>query len=293
MSTRAPKSWFVPCLAILLVGVGTVRAEEPADARTLAEREAAGVHEWTARMAGRIDVRVPAADSGTEAIRLAHTEKPLLKWSLPEVGRVYGDVYVWSHRGRPRAIASLYEWFHPHTGRTVEWVSVSNRPLLAELDGRELWRTGPAGVEWQPIPSSPPPHRSATGRLLQMRSIARRFSARLHDDRTDEKGVEKPLRLLTAPLHRYASPEEKVLDGGVFTFVLGSDPEVLLLVEARESEGDGAAQWQALVARMNSSPVTVWRDDAELERFDAVPLDDLWDRTRPYCLVEPTPGGGT
>lgn len=273
--------------------LGTVRADDPSDETELAEREAESVHEWTAVVAGEIRVTSREGETGDE-VRLEQSEKPLLKWSLPEVGRVYGDVYVWSEGGRPRAIASLYEWFHPHEGRrTVEWCSVTERSMRAEFGGRELWRTGPAEVVWRTVPGPGRPHRTEAGRLVQMRAIARRFSARLEDDRTDEKGVEKPLRLLSSPLHRYACPGEDVLDGGVFAFVLGSDPEAILLIEARQPADGGAEEWQVLVTRMNSSPLAVKYDGRELQRFDDVPLDRLWSSTQPYCLQQLPSGGGS
>jgi hypothetical protein len=55
----------------------------------------------------------------------------------------------------------------------------------------------------------------------------------------DNDGKPWELRLLPKPLYRYASRSQKVLDGALFAYVWtrGTDPEWLLLLEARD---DGA-----------------------------------------------------
>jgi hypothetical protein len=53
---------------------------------------------------------------------------------------------------------------------------------------------------------------------------------------------------LSTPLYRYEKPPGDVLEGAVFAFVLGTDPELLLVLEARRDEG--ATVWQYALARM-------------------------------------------
>jgi hypothetical protein len=58
------------------------------------------------------------------------------------------------------------------------------------------------------------------------------------------------LRLLPRPLYRYETSDGPIIDGAVFAFVMGTDPETLLLIEAVEN-ADGTA-WQYAFARRTS-----------------------------------------
>jgi hypothetical protein len=65
-----------------------------------------------------------------------------------------------------------------------------------------------------------------------MRAIAADFAV------TDYfKGTKQDLRLLRQPVYRY-SEKGKILDGALFIFVLGTDPECCLLVEACQDDKD-------------------------------------------------------
>jgi len=78
-----------------------------------------------------------------------------------------------------------------------------------------LWKPKRPGIELTPIEGAPPPARSAAQRLVQMRTLAREFSAATRD--TQDKRWE--LRLLSQPLYRYESTDPDVLDGALFAFV--------------------------------------------------------------------------
>jgi hypothetical protein len=70
-----------------------------------------------------------------------------------------------------------------------------------------------------------------------MRTFLRqKFSAQITKDGSSE--VE--LRVLPQPLYRYETLPPNVLDGAMFGFALGTDPEVLVLLEARKSSSPGA-----------------------------------------------------
>ena len=58
--------------------------------------------------------------------RLRCVEKPLLRWSNPTAGSVFGEVYLWTVHERPVAIASIYRWYHPFKDSTVEVVSITD-----------------------------------------------------------------------------------------------------------------------------------------------------------------------
>jgi hypothetical protein len=82
-----------------------------------------------------------------------------------------------------------------------------------------------------------------------MRALARGFTVEVLDKRNEPKGENQTPRLLPTPLYRYDAGRTKTLDGALYAFVLGTDPELLLLLEC-----DTAAakpEWRFGVCRMN------------------------------------------
>ena len=69
------------------------------------------------------------------------------------------------------------------------------------------------------------------------------------------------------PVYRYEAEKDSadLLDGALFVFVRGTDPDVWLLLEAVLTAGQPAAKWQFAVARMNSIEITVEHNG--LQRF--------------------------
>ena len=97
------------------------------------------------------------------------------------------------------------------------------------------WTPTAAGVELKPVPDAPAPAATPAQRMLQMREMIRGFTA----SSLDHEAKRWELRLLPKPLYRYESTDPDVLDGAVFAFVTsaGTDPEVILVVEARKASG--------------------------------------------------------
>jgi hypothetical protein len=117
--------------------------------------------------------------------------------------------------------------------------------------------------------------------LRQLRELAKGFAAR----QTDRKKVEREMRLLSQPICRYATDGGDVIDGGVFAFVVGTDPEVVLLIEARKA--DGVVTWQFGLARMASIAVRVAYRGNEVWSVPTLPWPDgLRIRTEPYILFQ-------
>ncbi|HEX5447217.1 MAG TPA: hypothetical protein VFW87_25605 [Pirellulales bacterium] len=79
-------------------------------------------------------------------------------------------------------------------------------------------------------------------------------------------GERRELRLLTTPLYRYESADPAVIDGALFAFVcnVGTDPEIFLLLEAREEPG--GPRWQFALARFGSRDLFVNEGDREVWR---------------------------
>ena len=197
--------------------------------------------------------------------------KSVLRWTNPGTQRVYGDVFVWTLDGRPQAVMSLFKVWDPPRGLHTEMQSLSLDEIAAERDGRVIWNPNKPGLAFKDVPDAPAPADTAVRRLQQMRSLARDFSADLVDFRVNDKGEHQPLRLLPAPLYRHQSTDPQVVDGALFAIVLGTDPEVFLLLEARPA--DEAVHWQYALARMNTDTMlvkykaqAVWRVERALSR---------------------------
>jgi hypothetical protein len=72
------------------------------------------------------------------------------------------------------------------------------------------------------------------------------------------------LRLLLQPLHRYSDAKARIRDGAVFALALGTNPEALLFIEARDNAA-GAAEWHYGWARRGTSgPVYGFLDGEEV-----------------------------
>lgn len=108
--------------------------------------------------------------------------------------------------------------------------------------------------------------------MLQMRQIARRFSANERGFFADrEKGAFHQLRLLPTPTYRYDTESDESLDGGMFAFVRDGDLELMLVIEAEKGKDGQPARWV-----FNALPVTVH----ELNLlFDKKPIWNLRNRS--------------
>jgi hypothetical protein len=80
------------------------------------------------------------------------------------------------------------------------------------------------------------------------------------------------LRLLPTPLYRYPTAKDGVIDGALFALMsnAGTDPEALLVVEARMEKGK--ARWEYAVGRFSDWELHVTRKDKEV--YASVPSTD-------------------
>jgi hypothetical protein len=190
----------------------------------------------------------------------AETEEPAraivaLRWANNTRGSEDGTTVLYVAAGRPLAACCIYPW----AGRLEhDFESLSRGKIVARKDGQVVWQPQEAGVSFAAIPDAPQPEEGRTQRLRQMKTMAEQFQATLLGWKTDNSDREE-LRLLTKPLYRYDPKEGAVTDGAVFAFAMGTDPEVLLLIEAVR-EGDKSS-WQYAFARRTSGQLEGrWRD---------------------------------
>jgi hypothetical protein len=267
-------------LAALLFSNTSLKAdEEPVAAATsdqLEKERAAEALELCRK--GAKEYRLFLDDArGTE---LELKTEPVLRWSNPSVGSIHGVVFVWTDRGRPAAIASIFKWFEPHNHMAFEVHSLSQSSLLGKLGGTLAWNSSGPGVEFKPVPSAPTPAETAPPRLTQMRNISKDFTVEKAERDSD---LQQRMRLLTQPIFRYESTRNGVIDGAIFAFVQGTDPEVFLLLESREKEGGSV--WHYALARMNSVVFRAGYKNQEVWTTDVVPWATVFDNRHPYNIL--------
>jgi hypothetical protein len=180
---------------------------------------------------------------------------PVLRFTNP-VGTVKdGAIFFWTGADdRPEVAVQIF--LHNDQTWYQEFSSLSTEPLAAS----RIWRASAGGVEFKPIPGAPKPAETAELRLRQIRALTGEFSA---EEQFEQKTWQK-LRILTKPFARYGKPRTAVIDGVLLACVLTTDPEVYLMIEARE--GKGGPEWQYAFAPASIDPVKgllkkkeVWR----------------------------------
>jgi hypothetical protein len=214
-------------------------------------------------------------------VPMALADEPALRWTNPVRNvEVDGATFFWSKGGRPAAIATMSIRAEGKVFREI--ALLGDEPLVARRRERIVWTPKKNGVSFGPLANAPAPARSISLRLAQMRTQARRFKAGLI------KGNRVEARLLSQPLLRYADSENGLVDGAVFAFAEGTDPEILVLLEDRKDQEHPDGRWFFSVARMTSPPAEVeldekviwsapgyWtnpksRDDSYVEAFEGV-----------------------
>jgi hypothetical protein len=103
-----------------------------------------------------------------------------------------------------------------------------------------------------------------------MRAIAEEYQA--IDDFEAQKSRWE-LRLLTKPIARYSVAGKGIIDGALFAFAHGTDPEVFLLLEAQRTET--GAEWRIGFAPMTAYAVEVSRKEKAVwsEKYRESPKD--------------------
>jgi hypothetical protein len=203
---------------------------------------------------------------------------PVLRWSQPVRGGDDGAVYVWLDRGRPAVIGSIFAWPRNDGLRVVvhEMHAFTSAPMRAAYKGSDVWALEKPALEFKRASGAPAPAASAAQRLAQMRTLGREFTA----NSIDRDDREWELRLLAQPLYRYELKDHpELIDGAILAFVQGTDPEILLILEARR-DGD-KSYWQYALARFSDFKLFVKFDGAEVWR---VPNSTFGDNKAPYFV---------
>ena len=247
------------CAAILLVSFCAALGLAGADEDSAKEESARRL----AQMKRAIEpVELTIGKAGTD--KLVRVDEPIQRWSNPLVRIVDATVFLWTHDGRPVAVSQMADV--ADEGLWQEFQSLTTEPLRGTRDGQREWTPTAAGIKWLRAPTTESPAATPELRRIQMRKIAEKYRV------SDVFEFKEPnqLRLLATPLYRYAAPKAGVLDGALFSFALGTDPEVLLLIESQKMAD--ADVWMVAFARLTGFACRATLDDKEVWSCKVLPF---------------------
>lgn len=228
-------------------------------------------------------IKIVAIDDRGKEIPTVRAEEPLLRWTDPTREFSDGGMWVWRARGRPVALVGIERY----ALWGLEFVSLSPGLVRGKYEpARVSWRPQKAGAEFHVIASAPAPGKSEAVRFRQMRELATRFTA--HEVWNGQRHYA--LRLLPRPIDRYSSPASGTLDGGLFIFGNGTNPEILLMIEARR-HGDDPAKWSFAAMPFSHAEVTLNLDAKEAWTSPSKDSGPATNPSDPYydTLVPPPP----
>jgi hypothetical protein len=209
---------------------------------------------------------------------------PCLRWTNPLSGVPDGVIAVYAHKGgRPAAIGQFF--LNAQKRWVNEFTIVPESDVTLLRSGRLFWKPSEFVCKFTDLPDSPLPADKAVLRLAKMRAIAADFSA---IDYFGSKDNKQNLRLLPQPVYRYSEEREKTLDGALFIFALGTNPECCLLVEAyQDSKG---SRYRYALAPMSIYELEVRYKDAPVWSIER--REPLGARCRSYYAGGYTPEPG-
>lgn len=184
--------------------------------------------------------------------------EPVFEWSNPTRNNgQQGVVFLWLRDGRPAAVGCIFSSPAPNFpgARRIEHELHALDPerLAVERDAFNQWKPE-EGLARAVLGDAGAPADAPGTRKIQMNRLAEGFTGYTLES-SNKKRYE--LRLLPTPLYRYPTAKTGVVDGALFALVseAGTDPEVLLLIEARDA--DGKLQWEYALCRFTDCEIHV------------------------------------
>ncbi len=168
-------------------------------------------------------------------------------WRLGEKGRPAGLLTIEIYGGTPESAILSYEFAALADGE----LSLSHT-LQKDL----AWQTPGRALTMRPLSGASQPAETLAARLGQMRQLVRRFKVT-----ETYEGVPTQCRLLAQPIDRYRSADSEIIDGALFAFANGTNPEIGVLVEC------GKVGWSYGLARLSAAESKVELDGTVIATF--------------------------
>lgn len=252
-----------PFFSSLLIGLLslTAFAEEPVSTDSASEAD----DQIKAARASAAIISIQDVESGSEIERV---ENPVLQYTEPVRGNVYGTLWVWGAKGRPAAVLELIRHGDPQSDACLDWFcfhATTDRPIQLTARSGETWRPESSDLKFQSLPRAPVPAATPAARMVQMKQFVRRFSA--HEFYTSGR-VE--MRLLPAAVHRYEDRERGLIDGAIFVIAEGTHPEATLFLEAVQPADEAKPIWQFAIGRSGAAEMVMSYDDKEVHHLPSI-----------------------
>jgi hypothetical protein len=192
------------------------------------------------------------AETGGERRAAELQPSPLMTWQNPISG-ANGGVFVWTIAGRPVALSKTH--VNDRKRHYVESSITLRDGLQCTQSGSAIWVPEGSTAVVVPVTDLAPARDTRAGRLLQMREVAESFA--IEDQWGEGEEELYQLRLLPRPLYRYEAPAEQVIDGAIFAYSQGTNPEAVVVIEAVETES--GSEWRCQVSRLTGYALTARR----------------------------------
>src|SRR5262245_49958623 len=192
----------------------------------------------------------PTTDrEGAPATRIG---EPVLRYTDSTRQTTDSTLWIVGKTGRPTAIVAVEHY--PQGPDMKRWLfevaSLSDARIAVEYGRNIDWTANKPGLELARLEGAPAPAGQPAARLTQIKQLQRRFTA--HEKANIEGRIE--LRPLAQPLHRYQDSDAGILDGAIVSFANGTNPEVLLILEAQKTE-KGDAEWHFALVQLTGEAV--------------------------------------
>lgn len=140
-----------------------------------------------------------------------------------------------------------------------EFLSFTKNTFELALDApakKIRWDATGTDLKLSPLDGAPKPAPATAARLRQLRELSRRFKVieSLRDGKIE-------CRLMTQPIDRYTDEQQDVVDGALFVFANGTNPEAGVLLET-----DGKS-WQYGTFRLSSAAASIELDGREVASY--------------------------
>lgn len=173
-------------------------------------------------------------------------ETPLLRYS--DEARGVTDATMWrlGKTGRPLGIMILEHYKTSDVPWNYELTVTSDSIPKAIQSPGWIWKPVGNKLPWKELDAKPP--------LSTKTLVARQIKQLVRDFRVKEEFNDNKfeLRLLPKSIASYTDEEAGVVAGEIFSYVHGTNAELLILVEARKQK-DGKLIWLANYARLGTA----------------------------------------
>ncbi|WP_068134817.1 hypothetical protein [Roseimaritima ulvae] len=191
--------------------------------------------------------------------------KAIVNWTNPlEQGQIHGSTFVWEHGGRPVVVGQLFSYLTSAGQRSYCHVfsTLTDKQVIGKRHEEVFWQPKlPEKTDWHAFKPAITPAKNPAGRRLQLRRLARQFEAY-----TEEASRGKRvLRLLPEPLYRSDATLTNY-DSGLFAYVVGTDPELLILIETDLAQD--APVWRYRFVQSTQSTTVAALNGQEVYRYE-------------------------